>query len=369
MSVARGYQNYRGRRSAGTRAAIALLVLILIAACAFIFAQQYISYADDGRIYLELPYFGRVYLPTPAPPPPEPEPDAEPETPPVQLVIDDPEPEPEPEPEPAPEPADLFGDHRLAELSALPADGTALAATLAERGANGFVWSVRNDKGEIFWASPTGQKNAVKGDEAASELLRGLCAAENVLAVARFNVLHDSYYAFANMKDAAICQANGYVWYDNHSWHWLEPEKELARQYVSGLAAECAQLGFDELLLEELCYPTHGNTYKISYKNNTMEKKDALVLLLTDLRAAVEPYGTRLSLLLDEGQILEDTSADSGVDLAALLPLVDGVYVQASDPEAVRAALAAPEGAESWPELVLITPEPGEADDWCIPAG
>ena len=52
MSVARGYQNYRGRHSAGTRAAIALLVLILIAACAFIFAQQYISYADDGRIYL-----------------------------------------------------------------------------------------------------------------------------------------------------------------------------------------------------------------------------------------------------------------------------------------------------------------------------
>ena len=119
MSVARGYQNYRGRHSAGTRAAIALLVLILIAACAFIFAQQYISYADDGRIYLELPYFGRVYLPTPPPPPPEPETDAEPEPPPVQLIIDEPETPPEPEPEP--EPVDLFGDHRLAELSVLPA--------------------------------------------------------------------------------------------------------------------------------------------------------------------------------------------------------------------------------------------------------
>ena len=72
--MARGYQNYRGRRSAGTVAAIVLLVLVLIAACGFIFAQQYISYADDGRIYLDLPYFGRVYLPTPAPPPPEEDP-------------------------------------------------------------------------------------------------------------------------------------------------------------------------------------------------------------------------------------------------------------------------------------------------------
>ena len=100
--MARGYQNYRGRHSAGTRAAIALLVLILIAACAFIFAQQYISYADDGRIYLELPYFGRVDLPTPPPPPPEPEPDAAPEPPPVPLSIDEPQTPPEPDPEPAP---------------------------------------------------------------------------------------------------------------------------------------------------------------------------------------------------------------------------------------------------------------------------
>ena len=365
--MAKGYQNYRGRRSAGARAAIVLLVLILIAACGFIFAQQYISYADDGRIYLELPYFGRVYLPTPPPPPPEPEPDAEPEPPPVQLVIDEPEAPPEPEPEP--EPVDLFGDHRLAELSALPADGAALSALLAEKGANGFVYSVRNEKGEIFWASPIGQKKAVKTDEAATEQLQALCGTENVLAVARFNVLHDSYYAAANMKDAAICQPNGYVWYDNHSWHWLEPEKELARQYVSGLAAECAQLGFDELLLEELCYPTRGKLQKISYANNTMEKKDALALVLADMRTALEPYGTKLSLLLTQEQVLEDTSAESGVDLALLLPLVDGVYVQASDPEAVRAALAAPADAEKWPELVLITPEPGEADNWCVPAG
>ena len=57
------------------------------------------------------------------------------------------------------------------------------------------------------------------------------------------------------------------------------------------------------------------------------------------------------------------------MDLAALLPLVDGVYVQAADPEAVRAALAAPPEAERWPELVLITAEPGGADNWCVPAG
>lgn len=370
--MARNYQNYRGRRSLGTRIAIVLLVLILIAACGFIFAQRYVSYADDGRIYLDLPYFGRMYLPTP-PPPLEPDEDAEPEEPPVQLVIDNPQPEPDPEPEPEPEPdpAGLFGPHKLLELSQLPADGTALAGLLAERGAGGFVYPVRDNTGRVFWASPTAQSKAVSADEAATEAIRALCGTEGVLAVARFNVLHDSYYAAAHMKEAAITRSNDYVWYDNRSWHWLEPEKELARQYIVGLAVECAALGFDELLLEELCYPTKGNTYKIDYSRNTMEKKDALALLLTDLRTALEPYGTKLSLLLTEEQLLAGSSADSGVDLATLLPLVDGVYAAVANPGTVQAVMdAAMEGGEAEaPVLVRLVTEPGGEENWCIPAG
>lgn len=367
--MARGYQSYRGRNSIGVRVAIALLIFILIAACAFMYAQQNVSYADDGRIYLELPYFGRIYLPTPPRPEPDPEPEAEPGPPPVNLIIDRPEPDPEPEPEP--EPVDLYGEHHLVELSALPSDGAALEDALAARGASGFVYAVRNNKGEIFWASATGQSKAVKTGEAETELLRGLCEMEDVLSVARFNVLHDSYYAFANMKDAAICQSanNGYVWYDNHAYHWLEPEKELARQYVVGLAVECAQLGFDELLLEELCYPTRGNTYKINYADNTMEKREALALLLTEIRTALEPYGTKVSLLLTEEQLLEGSNEASGVDLAALLPLVDGVYAEVSSEAAARALMDAAVGGEAdAPALVCLLTEPGTEESWCVPA-
>lgn len=362
------YQNYRGRRPVGTRVAVVLLVLVLIIACAFIFAQQYISYADDGKIYLDLPYFGRLYLPAPAEPPAEPDVNPEPEEPPVHLVVDEPE-EEEPEPEEPPPPVDTFGTHRVMELSALPVDGAELTSLLRETGASGFVFRVRDNTGRVFWNSPTAQTKSVSADEAATELLRGLCEREDTLTVAKFNVLHDSYFAAVNMKEAAICQNSGYVWYDNHSYHWLDAEKELARQYVTGLAVECAALGFDELLLEELCYPTRGNTYKINYKNNTMAKNEALALLLSEMRTALEPYGTKLSLLLTEEQILEGSNADSGVDMALLLPLVDGVYVQAADQEAVRAALAAEPGETGTLGIVYLTAEPAGEENWCIPAG
>ena len=63
--MAKGYQSYRGRRSAGTRLLIAALVIILVGACCFLLAQEYIAYTDDGGMYLDLP-FGRIDLPTPS---------------------------------------------------------------------------------------------------------------------------------------------------------------------------------------------------------------------------------------------------------------------------------------------------------------
>ena len=358
--MSKGYQSYRGRRSLGGRVAIVLLVLVLVAACGFIFVQRYISYTDDGGIYLDLPYFGRIDLPSPPRPEEPPAPEEEPpQEPPVNLVIDQPE-----EPEEPPTPEETFGAHRLVELGALPADASALADVLDASGANGFVYTVRDDTGRVFWASPTAQTKSVNADEAATEDLRALCGLGGTTAVARFNVLHDSYYAAANMKDAAICQPNGYVWYDNHSWHWLDAEKEMARQYVTGLAVECAQLGFDELLLEEMAYPTSGKLQKIDYSGNAMGKTDALVLFLTELKAALEPYDIRLSLLLGEDLLNAGSNAESGQDLAALLPLVDAVYTVTGDPAGAQAILDAYAGGEG-PELVPMTTGPQEGQ-WCI---
>ena len=360
--ASKGYQNYRGRRLTRDKLLIALLVLILLGACLFLAAQRFIVYNDDGSMRLELPFL-QLDLPMLLPeqeetdPPPEEEP---PQT--VDLVIEPPAEPAEPEAEPEPEPP-AFGERRLVELEALPADAPALAETLSAAGANGFLCRVRDNTGRIFFSTPTGQEKAVSAGEAETEQLRVLCAAEGV-AAARFNCFHDSYYAFVNMAAAAICQSSGYVWYDNMSYFWLDPAKEQARSYVTSLAVECAQMGFDELLLEEMHYPTAGKLQKISYQNNTIGKTDALVLFLTELKAALEPYGIRLSLLLGEDLLNAGSNAESGQDLAALLPLVDAVYTVTGDPAGAQAILDAYAGGEG-PELVPMTTAPQDGQ-WCI---
>lgn len=349
------------------RLLVIVLAVILVAACGFLVVQRYISYSYDGGMYLELPLVGRIDLPVPpraGDPDPLPQ-DETPQEPAVNLVIDEPEPLPEPEEsEPS---VDVYGRRQLLELAALPADGAGLAAALSAAGANGFVYRVRDDTGLVHYASTAALQKAVASDGPAAETVSALCAADGTVAVARFNALHDSYFAFANMKDAAICQRNGYVWYDSQSYHWLDPAKDLTRSYVISLAMECAQLGFDEILLEDFAYPTAGKLQKIDYSGNTLGKSEALVMLLEQLRSALAPYGTRLSLLVTEELLQTGSNADSGQDLAVLLPLVDAVYVPTADPAAAQALLSAAAPGGTAPALVPITASAVEGN-WCLAA-
>ena len=52
-----------------------------------------------------------------------------------------------------------------------------------------------------------------------------------------------------SMTDAAVCQLTGFVWYDTNSTHWLAPEKQAARAYVTDIVTECGKMGFDLSLI------------------------------------------------------------------------------------------------------------------------
>ena len=248
-------------------------------------------------------------------------------------------------------------------------DAAALEAILTGAGANGFLWQARAPGGQLNYTSALAPAGSVAAGARDAASLQALCAGEDVVAAARFACFHDNVYAFdkANMQPAGICQRNGYIWYDNHNGHWLDPEKEQARAYVISLAVECAQLGFDELVLEEMHYPKTGRLQKIDYSGSQMAKPDALALFLTELREALEPYGTRISLLLSQELLAAGKDEASGEDLAALLPLVDAVYVATGDIPGTQALLTAIAGEEA-PALVPLTAAP-TAGNWCVSAG
>ena len=374
--MARGYQSYRGRRPKGRGLLIVLLVVILVAACVYMYAQRYVVYRDDGSWYFDLPFLqgsGRDESGSgeenPAAGNDQDGQENDESTPGINLVVDDAQPEGDApdEPDEPVAPEVPYGERRLIALSALPADAAALEASLAQAGANGFVYTVRDDTGKVFYSSAVSQEQAAQRD-ITMESLSALCAGEDTVAVARFNCFHDSYYAYVNTEGAAICQSGGGVWSDERVYYWLDPAKEAARKYVIDLALECAQMGFDELLLDELAYPGKGALERIDYSGNTMGKTEALALFLDDLRQALNGTGVKLSLLVTESLLQNGADETTGQDLAALLPLVDAVYVETADPAAAQALLAQYTGEAKPPVLVPITAQAAEGN-WCLTAG
>lgn len=78
--------------------------------------------------------------------------------------------------------------------------------------------------------------------------------------------------------------------------NWLDPSKPAARQYLCGLAKELAEMGFDEILLTDVSYPTEGKLDKIAYGETG--KVQNLNTFLDEMRAALAAYDVKLSIEL-----------------------------------------------------------------------
>lgn len=347
-SGTRGYTGYRGRRN-GTKLLTVLLVLILVLACGFLFAQRYIVYEADGSFRFALPWREEQAQNENLPSGGEEDEDASQD---VEVIVEQPKQEVLHAAEL--DAAILSGGWEEA-LDALPEDVNAVAIRLKDAG------------GKLLYDSALESAidcGAVAGGRVAHSAIEGITHSD-YYTIARISTLHDSIYAYAHMTDAAICQLTGFVWYDTNSTHWLAPEKAAARQYISDIAAECAQRGFDELLLDELHYPRDGRMSRIKTDERTMTQSEALALLLDEIRTALKAadYEGKLSVSVDADIVLAGSEERTGIVMSELCEKVDRVYVAVEEDELVAVAEAM-EGLEA--EFVPILAQAGESGSWLI---
>ena len=126
------------------------------------------------------------------------------------------------------------------------------------------------------------------------------------------------------------------------------------------MAKEAAELGFDEILLTDVSYPTVGKLNKIDYGDG--EKSGHLVDFLEEMRAALAPYGVMLSIEVPRAVIAQGADEDAGLLLAEIAPRVDRVYAPADGaevPALAQAVRAASQFAEFVPELAEADPAVG----------
>lgn len=309
----KGYHSYSGRGKPKKTGLIVVLVLILVAAAAFLLLQPYVVYDADGGIRLDLPCFQKKEQK----PLPEVEETIQKEDPPTP-----PAPKPETKPEPKPETSPT---QELTEIHAeeLPYDClTGDPAGLLE-GQSAVVVPLKRTDGSLAYRSGLSLPESVlQGGEETTDNLKAITGSD-CYSIARISALCDSAFAMGQ-PESAIRYPGGGIWYDNFGRTWLDGGQETTQEYLCGLAKECQELGFDELLLEQFRYPIEGYLGKSSLAAD-LDRAGTLSQLAAAMKEAAPQV--RISILLT-GSIGTDRSfADSGLPIEMLTENFDRIYV------------------------------------------
>ena len=312
-SGTKGYTGYRGRRR-GRGVLAVVLVLILLVACGFLFAQRYIVYEADGSFRFDLPWSKpQVEKQTQGKDSADGETDEKDD---LEITVEKP----------------AIKDTRAVALGddVLSGDWQSALDALDEE-TNAVAVCLKDDSGKIYYDSKVRGAidcGAVSGGSGTRSAIAGITGSD-YYTIGRISTLHDSFYAYKHMTDAAVCQLTGFVWYDQNSTHWLAPEKQAARTYVLEIATECAKMGFDELLLEDMHYPREGRLSRIKTDERTMTQQEALALLSGEVRDVLADanYEGKLSVRVDADIVLAGSEDKSGIVMREYVKDFDRVYV------------------------------------------
>ena len=282
---AKGYGPYRGRSPFKKFLKILLVILIILVvlgAAAAVYLQQFLVISNDG-VRLELPFFQQEE-PEPVISPPDFSP-----APPVVVVTPEPEPEPEPEAlQPVPLPREALYD------------GTAVSQVEAA-GGDCALYDMKADSGELGYVSALDLAITAKlsaDNPALNAAIAGLNQTEGLYTVARVSCFKDHNITDYD-RSLAIFTNSDYRWTDPDGIRWISPTNPDVRDYLTAICVELAELGFDEILLDNAGYPSEGSLNYIKKGAAYDETQFAAVIdgFYAQVAAALEEYDVKLSVV------------------------------------------------------------------------
>ena len=328
----RGYNSYRGRTSAGKIVLIVVLVLVLLGAVGYLVVQNYLVYDEAGQVHLELPFGHRGQ-------------GEQTDKPPVENVDID-----RLEPESKLTPVTALHAVRLPD-DCLWWGADYIMNTLAPED---MVLAVKRENGGITYDTQVSvPQNVVVERGRPLDCLKQLLASDRH-TVGRICCFGDSAYA-RGLPETALVREDGGIWYDANGGAWLDPTNPAVLSYITSLVSECAEQGFDEILLDWFCYPSTGALDVIA--NGGSDHTQILTDFAKSLRSSL-PEGVALSVTLRG-------SGDNALTAAEAAELFDRIYLPAGEDEAaVRRQL--PEGYDPETRLVVTAAEAPASGSYVI---
>lgn len=188
-----------------------------------------------------------------------------------------------------------------------------VSALLEQRGANGVVLEMKSAGGQLSYVSsldlatqlgtsaqattdPTTGAQTDPVAEAVQELKN-----QGVYTIAYVDCFEDG--TLGNLETYSILTNSGYRWKGpNNDIRWGSPTNADVRNYLTGIVGELAQMGFDEILLDNAGYPTEGNLNYIRKGEAYDSTQFATIIgnFYTQAAQAAANGGAKLSVITDQ---------------------------------------------------------------------
>lgn len=177
--------------------------------------------------------------------------------------------------------------------------------------------------------------------------------------VVRISAFGDTAYALSHVDEAGLLRTwDEWLWYDYSDQCWLDPTKAPAQAYLKQVCKDLADLGVDEIVLDNFGWPAVGNMDAMLVPDGT-DKPAVLTSLIAALRETL-PKTTALSVSIEK-----NAPENSGLT-PAVLALFDRIYADSEtvDLAALTATLPADFNAET--RLVQLTQTPPATGSYVI---
>lgn len=290
--------------------AVLVLAVLIVAgvACWMIWVQRYIIYGADGSARLDFDLLP-LQTGTLAVPPAEPD---------VSIYFDR-------------EEQVVNTGTELTQLSGYYADAAALkdiptvkAQIQALPAGTAVMLEVKNILGEFFYSSKVGDKrNSEINTTQMDELITYLNRSDKYI-IAKLPALRDYHFGLNNVPFGVHHSSGGYLHQDAQGCYWLNPGSEGALSYLTRIVLELRTMGFDEVVLDDFCFPQSEDILVSGDKSQLLtQAANVLMTACASDRFAVsflkteeftQPKGrTRLYLAVSDAAQAEEAAQSSGI--------------------------------------------------------
>jgi hypothetical protein len=196
---------------------------------------------------------------------------------------------------PRPAPQEIRGVHVTMALASIPGK---LQEYLRIPGLNTVQLDIKDENGEVGFvpsavpfASRIGAARRYYKPRDAAMLARR----HGVYLVGRIVCFEDPVLSAARV-DLAVQRTDGSRWVNHAGLGWADPYNRDVWEYLGDLAVASAKLGFDEIQLDYVRFPTDGDVDAIRYPSQTATPMGwNIAEFVHYVRKRLEPTGARLS--------------------------------------------------------------------------